>query len=1370
MEVEESSSYRKRKSRSGKQKLVVNDKVEVRSREEGFEGSWHPGKVIKCGKQIRHVRYENILTDDGSDKLIDKVTVSSVLDGVGFQKANQCNVRGHMRPLAPPVEFRKSDLTYGLCVDVNYQEAWWEGVICDHDNGMEERSIFFPDLGDQLKIGIDCLRITQDWDELSGNWKQRGNWVLFELIEECAPGSCRFVSVKQIWYDVRGKIGFVNIGDWTFNAKDLWKKLVLEVLDDYFDITLKEFFGVFDFSKSGLLKDAVEVEYVEVTPNVDMNLKVDMANLGTFGNPANTDTMLHDDSNPKNVVGFDGTAVDNPPKKSDLATSMLDTDSNSGNILHVQEENGLDLSKDEAPRSYIIDDSNLSCGEKEPTPAVDINPEVSDFQATGTYVNPPNRDTVTDADSNHNVFGSDVRAVDNQLKRGALAVRLLDTISSSVTIPPIQEESGMVPEATSEMCTVNDSNTFHTHKEVLVQNKLMIPIQEALSEFPEGICCTNSGISSEGVPGTSSNGDNGKPKCLTHRRTRCSTPVILPGAKFCEDAVVDYALAGTSKKLSNPLLTNVRKHLLYLGWKIEKFKDSYMYYSPDKNCYDSLRKICQEMKDDILMRKSLTSQADHIILPTSPNNKCPNLPDEQQEKSQGSDSCQLIVPPSSDQVVVPPEYCPQAVLEYCLNDIDSTCDGHASNIMILKARKHLSAAGWRMFRYHTKSGKRLLQYRSPQRNFYSLGAACEGYLKERLAQLATSAMRPIETKGINKEDEGLVDGDKLSSKTSKGVFRKSSTMPKSGKLLRLEKGKFKGNRKIQSRKEQNLLNLILELLQKDPELHAIEDGTASALISKGNLRHFRNPESSQLKLDGNRLSGTLTRVRENNEGIHHMPVLWSSKRVQQVCPFSPQKPLNVLSWLIDNNIVLPRAKVYYGARGSILSLAEGKITCHGIKCTCCKTLWSRSAFEDHAGGSSYGRPSSHIFLEDGRSILDCQIQIIQNHNMRGFLNEPCDMEGKWSQGENDSICSVCHYGGELILCDLCPSSFHQGCLGLKDVPDGEWFCPSCCCGVCGQSKFKDDAEDGCFLTCSQCQHKYHIRCLGKREAQKSKIYQEWFCSKSCEKIWLGLNKLLGIPIPVGVNNLSWTLMKSIKSDNCSRDDPDIDFLAESHSKLNVSLAVMHECFEPLQEPDTSADLVEDVIFSRWSELNRLNFRGFYTVLLERNDEIISVATVRVFGEKVAEVPLVGTRFQYRRQGMCRILMDELEKKLMELGVERLVLPAVPNVLNTWTTSFGFSKMTNSERSKFLDYTFLDFQGTIMCQKFLKNILSPHPVLSKGIQRKLRVVVSGSGSESESGVTVNQLNNPECEPCLDETSPEYSLKDIDFERTWRNNCS
>ncbi|XP_057998554.1 increased DNA methylation 1-like [Hevea brasiliensis] len=111
-------------------------------------------------------------------------------------------------------------------------------------------------------------------------------------------------------------------------------------------------------------------------------------------------------------------------------------------------------------------------------------------------------------------------------------------------------------------------------------------------------------------------------------------------------------------------------------------------------------------------------------------------------------------------------------------------------------------------------------------------------------------------------------------------------------------------------------------------------------------------------------------------------------------------------------------------------------------------------------------------------------------------------------------------------------------------------------------------------------------------------------------IFLGLHKLLGKPIPVGSNNLSWTLLKFIQSDSQKHDSSDIEALTEIYSKLSIALDVMHECFEPVEEPHTKRDLLKDVIFSKESELNRLNFRGFYTVLLQKDDEFITVATVR----------------------------------------------------------------------------------------------------------------------------------------------------------------
>lgn len=157
-------------------------------------------------------------------------------------------------------------------------------------------------------------------------------------------------------------------------------------------------------------------------------------------------------------------------------------------------------------------------------------------------------------------------------------------------------------------------------------------------------------------------------------------------------------------------------------------------------------------------------------------------------------------------------------------------------------------------------------------------------------------------------------------------------------------------------------------------------------------------------------------------------------------------------------------------------------------------------------------------------------------------------------------------------------------------------------------------------------------------------------------------------------------------------------LSEIESKLSVALGVMHECFEPIIDVLSRRDIVADVIFSRSSDHNRLNFRGFYTVILERNDEVISVATIRIFGQRVAEVPLIATRSQFRRQGMCRILMNELENMLTQFGVERIILPAAHEVVDTWTNSFGFATMTNADKSQFRDFTFLDFQDSTVCHK------------------------------------------------------------------------
>ncbi|KAM3739421.1 hypothetical protein ACB098_08G023000 [Castanea mollissima] len=1151
---------RKRKRKrtfATKRKLFVGQRVEVRSEEDGFQGSWHSATVIACYSQGRRVKYENILQDDGSKNFEADVPVSPALDGIGFANENS-TYRGCIRPVPPRVELKKFGLPYGLCVDVFYQEAWWEGVIFDHDDGSHTRRIFFPDLGDELEIRINMLRITHEWNEVTENWQRRGTWLFLELIEEYEQeGGYLGVSVKQIWYDLRDKNGFEKIKEWTCMRKDLWKELVLEVINENLNIIINDVFQVLVCSE-GLFQETNGVlESARTAVNVDISPGADLAN-----------------------------SLAIVPVENSVCSNTL-----------VDEE---------------------KCATAELISTLDIN-------GSGT-------NTLADSD---------------------------------------------VPCHGKALCLVAESLS------VLPSN-------------PDGISSSNSMTISEDST-VISNKINGKPKCLTRRKTANWLPVgsdILPGAAFYPDAVTDYALGSTNSGISrNSLISNLRQHLSYLGWKIESWRDGntlrLRYTSPDGKFYYSLRQVCQYMIG--FTTEMISSIADNqksvYVLPDDPSS---TLLLEQKEDNQDPDYChQTVMSSESDVFRVKPEFCPQAVVDYYMHPLDKR-----SKMLIEKARKHLSAVGWQM-RYSYKRGKPEMRYISPRRRTYcSLRSACKCCMDEGTPESVASGCGSIQSTHAMEEDECQLGSDKSSSAASNAPSRRGSRESSS---ISQSIEKVQGKRKICGNRKGDFFHLASRSLRTQRNLKAMKDGSAIGFIGDEKL-NSEDQNASLPKLKRRKVSGALIKLRDDLESSRLTRVLRSSKRIQKVVPpsTSHQTPRTILSWLIDNNVVLPRAKVNYCSRKKKKLMKEGRITRDGIKCSCCQMVFTLSGFGIHAG-SKCQRPALSIFLEDGRSLLDCQMQIICDNKMGSSTGElPDRMQGNCHQGENDYICTVCHYGGELILCDQCPSAFHKICIGLKDVPDGDWFCPSCCCGICGKKKFGSnnaDLVDDSILTCSQCEHKYHVGCLKNREVDKLENFpaENWFCCKKCEQIFLGLHKIL-----------------------------------ENYSKLNIALDVMHECFEPVKESRTRRDLVEDVIFSRGSELNRLNFRGFYTVLLERNDEIISVATVRIHGEKVAEIPLVGTRFQYRRLGMCRILMNELEKKLMELEVERLILPAVPSVLNAWTTSFLFTKMTDSERLQFLDYTFLDFRDTVMCQKLLTKIPPAEPSPARGTQSKTVGLVCRNG--------------------------------------------
>ncbi|KAJ1397768.1 Zinc finger, PHD-type [Sesbania bispinosa] len=453
-----------------------------------------------------------------------------------------------------------------------------------------------------------------------------------------------------------------------------------------------------------------------------------------------------------------------------------------------------------------------------------------------------------------------------------------------------------------------------------------------------------------------------------------------------------------------------------------------------------------------------------------------------------------------------------------------------------------------------------------------------------------------------------------------------------------------------------------------------------------------------------------------------------------------RKDLGLHKLVFEEDVLPDGTEVAYYARGK--QLLVGYKRGFGIVCGCCENEVSPSQFEAHAGWASRRKPYLHIYTSNGVSLHELSISLSKDRRI--------------STRDNDDLCSICRDGGDLLCCDGCPRAFHIDCVPLPCIPSDTWYCKYCqnvfqkdryvahnanalaagrvagvdpmeqinqrCirivktqevdhggCALCRDQDFSISFGPRTVIICDQCEREYHVGCLKDHNMQILEVLPEgnWFCCSDCDQIHTDMLNL----VARGEENLPDSLLSLIKKKHEEKGleseagldikwrilNWNLDASDKNRSLLSKAVAIFHERFNPIVDSASGLDFIPAMLYGR--KINSQYFGGMYCAVLTVNQVVVCAGAFRVFGQEVAELPLVATTTDSQGQGYFQSLFSCIERVLGSLKVRHFVLPAAVEAESIWTGKFGFTKLDKDEINNYKRYyRMMIFQGTSMLQK------------------------------------------------------------------------